>query len=187
MCPGVIRLTPSSSTGGHSLIERPCCRTLRLQQSSQRITNDLNSLPEGAVLAKDVNEFKSKIDQHWNHEVIYDYYQLSCQFWHILGWPNCATLSFVGNSYYKIKEACTIKYAYLIYTSFLHSTAIYPYSNPTSYYDTRSLCKHGKLKSAILGVTYFCQVSDVTLFPRKNSKLRPRIIFILGFNNIQLS
>ena len=28
---------------------------------------------EGAVLANDVNEFKSKIDQHWNHEVIYDY------------------------------------------------------------------------------------------------------------------
>ena len=105
----------------------------------------------------------------------------------VLGWPNCATLSFVGNSYYKINEACTIKYAYLIYTSFLHSTAINPYSNPTSYYDTRSLCKHGKLKSAILGVTYFCQVSDVTLFPRKNSKLRPSIILILGFNNIQLS
>ena len=40
---------------------------------SQRIINDWNSLPEGAVLAKDVNEFKSKIDQHWNHEVMYDY------------------------------------------------------------------------------------------------------------------
>ena len=32
-----------------------------------------NSLPEGAVLAKDGHEFKSKIDQHWNHEVIYVY------------------------------------------------------------------------------------------------------------------
>ena len=61
--------------------------------------------------------------------------------------PICARLSFVGNSYYKIYEACTIKYAYLIYTSFLHSTVINPYSDPTSYYDTRSLCKHGKLNS----------------------------------------
>ena len=86
----------------------------------------------------------------------------------ILGLPNCATLSFVGNSYCKINEACTIKYAYLIYTSFLHSTAINHYSNQTSYYDTRSLCKHGKLKSAILGVTFFCQASNVTLFPRKS-------------------
>ena len=30
-------------------------------------------MPEGAVLAKDVNEIKSKIDQHLNHEVMYDY------------------------------------------------------------------------------------------------------------------
>ena len=69
------KLCTSSSTRGHSLkLEKPRCRTtLRLQQFSQRIINDWNSLPEGAVLAKDVNEFKSKIDQHWNHEVMYDY------------------------------------------------------------------------------------------------------------------
>ena len=42
--------------------------------------NDWNSLPEGAVLTKDVNEFKSKIDQHWNHKVIKFIDQLSCQF-----------------------------------------------------------------------------------------------------------
>ena len=41
--------------------------------SRQRIINDLNSLPEGAVLAKDVYEFKSKVDHHWNHKVIYVY------------------------------------------------------------------------------------------------------------------
>ena len=34
--------------------------------------------------------------------------------------------------------------AYLIYTSFLHSIAINPYCDSTSYYDTRSLSKHGK-------------------------------------------
>ena len=90
-------------------------------------------------------------------------------------------LSFVGNSYYKINEACIIKYAYLIHTSFLHSTEINPYSNQTSYYDTRSLCKHGKLKSAILGVTYFCQVSDVTLFPRKKLKIKAKHYFNIGF------
>ena len=72
------RLCTSSSTRGHSLkLEKPRCRTtLRLQQFSQRIINDWNSLPEGAVLAKDVNEFKSKIDQHWNHEVMYDYWSV---------------------------------------------------------------------------------------------------------------
>ena len=68
-------LCTSSLTRGHSLkLEKPCFRTtFRLQQFSQRIINDWNSLPEGAVLAKDVNEFKSKIDQHWNQEVIYVY------------------------------------------------------------------------------------------------------------------
>ena len=40
---------------------------------TENYINDRNSLPEGAVLEKDVNEFKSKIDQHWNHEVMYDY------------------------------------------------------------------------------------------------------------------
>ena len=64
-----------SLTCGHSLkLEKPRCRTtFRLQQFSQRIINDWNSLLEGAVLAKDVNEFKSKIDQHLNEEVIYVY------------------------------------------------------------------------------------------------------------------
>ena len=54
------KLCASSLTHGHSLkLEKACCRTtLRLQQFSQRIINDWNSLQEGAVLAKDVNEFK---------------------------------------------------------------------------------------------------------------------------------
>ena len=68
------KLCTSSLTRGSLKLEKPCCRTtLRLQQFSQRIINDWNSLPEGAVLAKDVNELKSKIDQHWNLKVIYDH------------------------------------------------------------------------------------------------------------------
>ena len=56
------KLCTSSSTGGHSLkLEKPSCKTFRLQQFSQRIIKDWNSLPDGAVLAKDLNEFKSKI------------------------------------------------------------------------------------------------------------------------------
>ena len=71
----IFKVCTSSSTCGHSLkLEKPRCRTtIRLQQCSQRIINYWNSLPEGAVLAKDVNEFTIKIDQYWSHEVIYDY------------------------------------------------------------------------------------------------------------------
>ena len=46
---------------------------MRLQHFSQRIINDWNSLPEQVVAGKDVNEFNSKLDQHWNQEVIYVY------------------------------------------------------------------------------------------------------------------
>ena len=69
------KLCTSSSTRGHSLkLVKPRCRTtLRLQQFSQRSINDWKSLSEEAVLAKDVNEFKSNIDQHCNHEIIYVY------------------------------------------------------------------------------------------------------------------
>ena len=64
-----------SSTRGHSLkLEKPRCRTTTRQQHfSQRVINDWNSLPERVVAAKDVNAFKTRIDQHWNHEVVYEY------------------------------------------------------------------------------------------------------------------
>ena len=69
------KLSNSSSTRGHSLkLEKPRCRTtMRLQHFSQRIINNWNSLPERVVAAKDVNDFKSKLDQHWNQEAMYHY------------------------------------------------------------------------------------------------------------------
>ena len=47
------------------------CKRYSIRKSGEIFSPPL--APEGAVLAKDVNEFKSKIDQHWNHEVMYDY------------------------------------------------------------------------------------------------------------------
>ena len=63
------------STRGHNFkLEKPRCRTsFRLQHFSQRIINDWNALPSYVVNAKDVNDFKSKLDKHWNHEVMYEY------------------------------------------------------------------------------------------------------------------
>ena len=56
------KLCTSSLTRGHSLkLEKSRCRTtLQLQQFSQRFINSWSSLPEVAVLVKDVNELKSK-------------------------------------------------------------------------------------------------------------------------------
>ena len=85
-------------------------------------------------------------------------------------------------------EACKIKYACL--SIFMHHFCIIdcrnPYSEPTSYYENRSLCKHGKIAVRHFFLTYFRLGSDVILFPLKSSKLRQSIILILGFNNIQL-
>ena len=33
----------------------------------------MNALSLHIVNAKDVNDFKSKLDRHWSHEVMYDY------------------------------------------------------------------------------------------------------------------
>ena len=56
----------STSTRGHSLkIEKPRCNTsAKLHHFSQRIINDWNALPESVVQAKDVNDFKSKLDKY---------------------------------------------------------------------------------------------------------------------------
>ncbi|MES9879908.1 MAG: reverse transcriptase family protein [Sedimenticola sp.] len=64
-----------SRTRGHEYkLAKPRCTTsFRLQQFSQRIINDWNSLPKYVVNAKDVNDFKSKIDQYWNHDTIYQF------------------------------------------------------------------------------------------------------------------
>ena len=70
------KLCKVSTTRGHSLkLEKKLrCKTrVRQQPSSQRIINEWNSLPEQVVPSKDVRDFKSRIGQHWNHEVI-------CQF-----------------------------------------------------------------------------------------------------------
>ena len=56
-----------------------------------------------------------------------------------------------------------------------------------TYSKVAHLCKPGKI-DVHHGLTYFCLVSDVTLIPLKNSKLRPSIILILttlNFHKIQ--
>ena len=47
--------------------------SFRLQHFSQRIIIEWNALPSSVVNAKDVNDYKSKLDSHWNLEVMYDY------------------------------------------------------------------------------------------------------------------
>ena len=63
------------ATCGHNhKLEKPRCKTsLRLQHFSRRIIKEWNALPSSVVNAKDVNDFKSKLDSHWNHEVMYEY------------------------------------------------------------------------------------------------------------------
>ncbi|MES9971492.1 MAG: reverse transcriptase family protein, partial [Candidatus Thiodiazotropha sp.] len=65
----------NSSTRGHNFkLEKPRCNTsFRLQHFSQRIINDWNALPSFVVNAKDVKDFKAKLDLHWSHEVMYQY------------------------------------------------------------------------------------------------------------------
>ena len=60
------------ATRGHNhKLEKPRCKTsFRLQHFSQRIINEWNALPSFVVNSKDVNDFKSKLDSHWNHEVM---------------------------------------------------------------------------------------------------------------------
>ena len=60
---------PSSWVG----LKPRCKTTFRLQHFSQRIINDWNALPSFVVNAKYMNDFKSKLDLHWNHEVMYQY------------------------------------------------------------------------------------------------------------------
>lgn len=61
-------LSSSTLTRGHSLkIEKPRCNTTtRLRHFSQRVINDWNALPGSVVQAKDVNDFKTKLDKYWN-------------------------------------------------------------------------------------------------------------------------
>lgn len=68
-------IVSNPTTRGHNFkLDKPRCRTsFRLQQFSQRIINDWNALPSHIVNAKDVNDFKSKLDRYWNHEAMYDY------------------------------------------------------------------------------------------------------------------
>ena len=65
----------NKATRSHDFkVEKPHCKTLfRLRHFSQRIINDWNTLPLYVINAKDVNDFKSKLDQHWKHEVMYQY------------------------------------------------------------------------------------------------------------------
>ena len=65
-----LRGDPSTRTRGHSLKleKRRCQTTMRQHCFSNRIINNWNSLPESIISAPTVNNFKSKLDQHWyNH------------------------------------------------------------------------------------------------------------------------
>ena len=55
---------------------------------------------------------------------------------------------------------------------------INPYSEPTSYQEKRSLCKHSKIDVLHFVLPYFSLVSDVTLFPLK---IKAKHIFNIGF------
>ncbi|MEW8548044.1 MAG: hypothetical protein AB2693_31460 [Candidatus Thiodiazotropha sp.] len=66
------KISTSTTRGHHFKLEKSHCKTtMRLHQFSQRIINNWNALPTSVVTAKDVNNFKSKLDQYWNHEVMY--------------------------------------------------------------------------------------------------------------------
>ena len=60
------------ATRGHNhKVEKPRCKTsFRIQHFSQRIINEWNAPPSSVVNPKDVNDFKYKLDSHWNHEVV---------------------------------------------------------------------------------------------------------------------
>ena len=67
-------ICPSTTRGHDFKLAKPRCNTaFRLQQFSQRIINEWNSLPKYVVNSKDLNDFKSKLDQHWNHDIIYKF------------------------------------------------------------------------------------------------------------------
>ena len=54
------------TTHGHNFkLDKPRCQTtFRHQHFSQRIINEWNALPSYVVNAKDLNDFKSKLDSH---------------------------------------------------------------------------------------------------------------------------
>ena len=58
-----------SSTRGHPFkLEKPRCRTtFTLEQFSSRVVNTWNQLPQEVVLAKDVENFKVRFDQHMHN------------------------------------------------------------------------------------------------------------------------
>ena len=67
-----LNICPSTNRGhDFQLAKRHCQTFFRLQKMSRRIINDWNSLPKYVVNSKDVNYFKSKLDQHRNYDNIY--------------------------------------------------------------------------------------------------------------------
>ena len=60
-----------------------------------------------------------------------------------------------------------------------------PYSEPTSYYENRSLCTPGKIDVRHFGLTYFRLMSDVTLFPLNDRHNFNVGLTTFNFHNIQ--
>ena len=61
---------------GHSqkLKKLHCKTTMRQNIFSQRVTNNWNSLPDYVVKSTHVNQFKNRLDAHWNnHPLKFDY------------------------------------------------------------------------------------------------------------------
>ena len=60
---------------GHSLkLEKPRCSTsFTLNQFSHCVINMWNSLPQYVVDAEKVTDFKIRIDEHWQGDILYEY------------------------------------------------------------------------------------------------------------------
>ena len=61
-------ITKAHSTRGHQtrVFKHHATKRARIDVFSQRVINDWNSLPAIVVSAESVNDFKNKLDQHWN-------------------------------------------------------------------------------------------------------------------------
>ena len=59
---------PSSGTRGHDMkLRKPQAQSrVRRHTLAMRSINDWNSLPPSVVLASSVNQFKARLDDHWN-------------------------------------------------------------------------------------------------------------------------
>ena len=74
----LFEMNMESRTRGHKLkIRKPHCKTrMRQMTFSVRSINDWNGLPETAVNASSINQFKGELEKHWSsHPLKYSPYQ----------------------------------------------------------------------------------------------------------------